>query len=251
MVRLFLWFVFDDTSKWQQTWKQTPAWELAMAVKGQNTATINKIAKAHPQLLNYQEPKDGRTLLMWAVGEEKYRSLDALLHCGANPNIASTSVGETALGQAARYSWVDRECKQDPKYVKLLLQHGADPNLNYRGCSTHKDDVSRDGTEQGTSPLMESIGHGLEKTRALVEAGADINHKTISGRTAAIQALLTASMSANDDKMEYAYYLIVEKKAKITEPYYRGELYALSDENPHDKFYPVNLLKYWQPEINS
>jgi hypothetical protein len=66
-------------------YKDTPAWELALAVKHQNTGTIEKIAKNKPELLNYQDPKYGATLLLWAVGTERYQSAEALLKCGADP----------------------------------------------------------------------------------------------------------------------------------------------------------------------
>ena len=205
----------DDTPEWQirnlRIWKHTPVWDLALAVKRQDTAKIERIAKAHPKFLNYQESRYGATLLLWAVGVEKYKSVEALLKCGANPNIATPCSGETALLVAARYSWIDNQAKKDPKYVKLLLKYGADPNENWTGAD--------DGiTEPGTSPLMESILCGIEKTKALVEGGADINHKTASGKTAALLALWSG-VDATDDAMEYAYYLIAIKKAKVTEPY--------------------------------
>jgi ankyrin repeat protein len=88
-------------------YKDTPVWKLALAVKNQRWWSIKKIAKETPQLLNYQDPKYGLTLLLWAVGMEKYKSAETLLKCGANPNIASTYKGETPLFVATGYSWID------------------------------------------------------------------------------------------------------------------------------------------------
>jgi hypothetical protein len=48
---------------------------------------------------------------------------------------------------------------------------------------------------------------------------------------------------------EYAHYLIVEKKAKITEPTYKGESYF--NEDPNEKFFPVDLLRYWVFDLDS
>lgn len=189
-------------------YKNTPAWELACAVKKENTKKIEKIVKENPELLNYQDPKYGATLLIWSVGTERYKSAETLLKCGADPNIKThsdpdkqkyTAVGETALYIASGYSWIDNDAKKDPKYVKLLLKYGADPNINYVGF---ENSVS----EPGESPLMYSIGCGIEKTKALVEGGADINYKTKSGSCAADKAILC------HQQPEYAYYLIVEKK---------------------------------------
>jgi hypothetical protein len=223
--------------------KDTPVWELAIAVKEQKTAAIEKLAKDKPELLNYQDPKYKVTLLLWAVGMEKYNSAEALLQCGADPNLASvryeTYSEETPLSLATRFSWVDNDAKKDPKYVKLLLKYGADPNWIYIG--------HEHGMEPGTSILMESIGCGIEKTKALVEAGADINHKTESGDTAAVQALLAGGPAL--ERNAYAHYLIVEKKAKVSEPYYRGKGYG--DGDPNEKFFPVDLLRGWIVAIGS
>lgn len=154
-------------------YKDTPVWELALAVKKQKVKTIEQIAKDNPELLNYQDPKYGATLLLWSVGMEKYKSAEALLKSGANPNIASTEQGETPLFIAAGYSWVDNDAKKDPKYVKLLLSYGADTEKGYIGKADGNSII-----ELGKSPLMHSILSGIEKTKALVEGGADINYKT-------------------------------------------------------------------------
>jgi hypothetical protein len=229
-------------------YKNTSVWELALAVKDQKTGTIEKIFKAKLNLINYQESKYGATLLLWAVGTERYKSAESLLKCGADPNIASTSVGETPLYVASGYSWVDNDAKEDPKYVKLLLRYGANPNINYIGSDIPG---KKSVTEPGTSPLMHSIRCGIEKTKALVEAGADINYKTESGDTAAITALGAGGPNATLEGMEYAYYLIVEKKAKVNEPYYRGKHMTMPGQNPNDKFYPVDILRNWVYDINS
>jgi hypothetical protein len=223
-------------------YQNTPAWDLARAVKGQNSGKIVKIVKNNPDLLNYQEPKYGATLLLWAVGTGKYQSVETLLKCGANPDIATTSEGETPLFIAAGLRWRSSLFYKDPKYVKLLLRYGADLNKNFVGFSGKG---YRSMLESGTSPLMNSIWHGIKKTKALVEGGADINYKTKSGRTAAIEALIS------DNVPEYAYYLIVEKKAKVNEPYYRAEHVTMRGDNPNDKFYPVDLLRYMVFDLDS
>lgn len=224
--------------------KETPAWELAKAVKDQRTSVIKKIAKKDPQLLDYQESKYGVTLLIWATGMEKYKSVKTLLECGANPNIASkryeTYDEETPLSLAAGFSWIDSIAKEDPKYVKILLKHGADPNWTYLGAEH--------GTEPGTSILMASIGCGIEKTKALVEGGADINHKTKSGNTAAFLALGVGPNSTKEGLMD-AHYLVYEKRAVVSEPYFRGTRFG--DGDPNDKFYPVRLLNDWMYALES
>jgi len=221
-------------------YKDTSSWELALAVRDEEVHNIEKIVKDKPELLNNQEPKYGATLLLWAVGMEKYKSAETLLKCGADPNIASIIDGETPLFRAAGYSWVDKDNKNDPKYVKLLLSYGADPNKNYIGNYIEGEKTV---IEPGTSPLMNSIGCGIEKTKALVDGGADIDYKTKRGSTGAIQALLEY------DSPEYAYYLIIEKKAKVSDPYHRRESYGNEDSN--EKLFPVDILRNWIFKLDS
>lgn len=220
-----------------RVYKNTPVWELALAVKGQKKFKIEKIVKKNSHWVNYQEPKYGATLLLWAVGMEKYNSAETLLKCRADPNIAAFD-GKTPLFIAAGYSWVDIRVKKDPKYVNILLRYGADPNKNYAGSNIS---ANKYITETGTSPLMNSIGCGIEKTKALVEAGADLNYKTKSGKTAAIAALMRQGL------VYYAYYLIVEKKANVTEPFY----IPIEPINPNDLRYPVDLLRNWIFDLDS
>ena len=222
----------------------TPAWELAQAVKSQNTIKIETIAKENPELLNYQDPLYGTTLLFWAVGMEKYNSAEALLKAGANPDIISIYEGGTALYRAAGFSFTDFKAKEDTKYVELLLEYGADPNIGFIGNSHNN------STEIGATPLMNSIGCGIEKTKALVEAGADINAKSEWGRTAAIAALGGGGYTTHVDAAQYAYYLIAEKHANVSDVYYRGKTYG-SDQDPYDEFHPVNALRYWVFDLDS
>lgn len=220
--------------------KDTPAWSLAKAVDKQDIKKIEEILLLNPNIVDYQEPTFGATMLLWAVGMEKYESAKKLLEYGANPNLATFKYGDTPLIVASNYSWIDNEAKKDPKYVKLLLDFGADPNLAYIGYSDPK---LKSFNEPGTTPLMATIGSGIDKTKALVEAGADINQKSSSQSTAAIYALID-----NRDPI-YAYYLIVEKKAIVSEPYYG--LYILSDDNPNETFLPVDILRTWVFDIDS
>jgi hypothetical protein len=224
-------------------WKHTPVWPLALAVKRQQVARITQLATAHPEWRDYHEPKYGATLLIWAVGVEKYQSAEALLDCGANPNEVTT-LGETALWVAAGFSWVDTQAKQDPQYVKLLLKHGADPNI----CLAGEDDGSA-FSAPGTSPLIESIGCGLEKTKALVEGGADINHQSASHITATIAALNWYGPNSTRESIEYAYYLIVTKKAKLPLSYHVPVRY--NDEDAITDIRPIDRLRYWIPPLNS
>ncbi len=223
-----------------EIFKDTPAWELALAVKRQSTKSIEKTIRTNPGLLNFQEPHFGATLLLWSVGMEKYNSAKKLLELGADPDIASTYDGTTPLFQASGFSWVSVAWfpNEDPKYVKLLLQYGADPNTTFKG---HNKPGINNIVERGTSALMHSVGAGLEKTKALVKGGADLNYKTVTGRTAAVRALFWG-------EPKYAYYLIAECKARVTEPIWAREEWTRANNAP---VYPVELLRDWVFKIGS
>lgn len=227
-------------------WNETPVQNLASAVNNQNVKQIEKLAKEQPDIINYQESQFGMTLLLWSVGMEKYEAAKALLECGADPNIIGTWEGGTALYRAAGYSFIDTDAKKDAKYVKLLLEYGADPNIGFIGNDHNNSD------EIGTTPLMASIGCGIEKTKALVEVGADINYRLPSGKTASIMALDMGGPNTTFEAMLYAHYLIVEKGAKVTEPYSAFLGYSSTiDTSDTSRRYPVEILRNWIPRLDS
>lgn len=222
--------------------KNTPAWDLVKAIDKENIYKIKKILSVDKSLANFQESLYGMTPLMRAIGTDKYKSTKELLDCGANPNLAS-KIGTNPLFEAISYRWNDVTAKNDTKYVKLLLSYGANPNLGY---FYQKIVGETNPIEYGTSPLIYAIAYssGYDIVRLLVASGAEINYKTRLGNTAAIESLKMEDINS-------AFYLIVENKAKIVEPYF---YYNLINDTVIDKdkpFYPVDLLLDWTYEIGS
>lgn len=223
-----------------EIFKNTAAWDLVRAVDKNDISKIQNILKRNPELVNIQDPIFGTTALMRAIGLRKYQSAKTLLDNGADPNVIS-KIGATALFEAISFSWQDTRENEDPKFVELLLDYKANPNINY--CSP-KIEGQTDPIECGTSPLIHSVSRGFEKVKLLVKAGAEINYRTKSGNTASYEALLMIDVNT-------AHFLIVKHKAKITEPVYS---YSLNDADTIDitkPHYSVDLLLDWTFELSS
>lgn len=214
--------------------RNTPAYKLACAIVNNDIENIKRISEASPELINFQEPKDGVTPLMLAVGCRKYEAVQALIDAGADVNLA-TKDGLTPLENAISFGWYDNAPTDCAPMVELLLKNGADPN---QPISTI---VQTDSSNivlplYGTSPLMSANGPfaQLPVVKALVEYGADIDYRLEDGTTAAIEALLHKNI-------ETAHYLIVEKHAKVSEPYFNSIILA-NIGIPNEPHYPVDLL---------
>ncbi|MFT4072876.1 MAG: ankyrin repeat domain-containing protein [Dysgonamonadaceae bacterium] len=176
MLQILLVISYNQKSKEELTvqdieiFKKTIAWDLIQAVDRNDVSEIKNILKENSKLVNFQDPIFGTTALMWAISSEKYQAAKTLLESGADPNIIS-KIGTFALFEAVSYSWHDTQANEDPKFVKLLLDYKADPNINY--CSP-KIEGQTDPIECGTSPLIHSVSRGFEKVKLLVNAGSQI-----------------------------------------------------------------------------
>lgn len=230
---------------------ETLAWELALAINEEKTSKIKEIIKSNPEIIDFQDPKYGATLLLWSVGKDKYKSTKALLECGANTEIGTFDIGETPLLVASETLWGNTP--NNIKYVKFLLKYGADPNKPYK--DTRKIEslpyvpfIPWMGITSKT-PLIMSIGNGIEVTKMLVEAGVDINYKTPRfGETAAMNAIQDGSSSVSMTSTrtvipEYAYYLIVEQKAKLIHD--NDETMNADVKNSSSNTDFVAELRYW------
>jgi uncharacterized protein len=171
------------------------SWELAQAVKRQNVRKIKQLVSQGKVNINFQEPRFGKTLLIWAVLTNRYKSAEALLESGANPDIRDTYSGTSALMEAA-----DKE--DTSEYVKLLLKYGADPNID------------ADATEHNriATPLIAAAMNRYESVKLLVDAGADINYLT-RHNDSALQAAFVSGRVATVE------YLLIEKGAEYNLPY--------------------------------
>jgi len=202
--------------------QNTPAWELSKSVKMEDTSSILAIAKKNPGMVDYREPVYGQTLLKLAVYNHDYNSVKALLESGADPNKRDTHDQVSAFMVAAT---LDEEgfppyySKGSPRYLKLLLRYGGNPNDDIK-----KEQINPDST-YNTAFLLACRSGILEYVKILVDGGADVNYYNNS----AYSALNAATTSKNP----YIVTYLLKKGADFKRPLYRnasGENKYLIDE---------------------
>jgi ankyrin repeat protein len=204
--------------KWE-LFKNTPNWDLAKAVKQEDTAAIFEIVKQKEIDINLQEPKLGRSLLMLAVGNDKFNSTQALLKAGADLNLRDSS-GDQAIHEAVRFISLR---KNSYIILKLLLENHADANS-----------YSENGTY--TTPLVGGVTD-FPCFKLLMSYGAD-PYFQYSDHGFAVW--IKMFIDERKDGIFAAKDLILERKMPIPNPIAR----SLDGRTSLDIFYFLNFEKF-------
>jgi len=146
--------------------ENTEAFELAKAVSDEDLDRIQELVQKQPNLLEYSEPQFGVNVLIQSILSEKYKSFTKLLELGANPNYISPITKETPLITSTFLSTFNGE--PDLRFMRALLQHGADPNY-----TIEEDFTDVNGNYHFATTAFESSIDNLEKVKLLVQYGAD------------------------------------------------------------------------------
>jgi ankyrin repeat protein len=142
---------------------------------------------------------DGATALVIAIINAHYEFAKMLLEAGADPNVVDTS------GMGALYAAVDMHRlavghgRPNPTpvgllgsadIVKLLLEHGANPNAELTKPIIQRQHTFGDFTlGEGSTPLLRAAKSGdIELVRVLVAGGADATHSMPNGANALMYA---------------------------------------------------------------
>ena len=181
----------------------TPAWGLAKAIEASDVAKINQILDKGEISVDFREPRYGVTLLTIAVKRYKYDSMVALLDKGADPNLQETHGHETALQAAILYRKMNNSGEHDTRYVKSLIEHGADVNLYDHHPGKY------DGLAAKPPLHLAAIMQSIDIAKILLGADALINARDASE----FQCLATSETT-----LSFIYFLVVERKAEFKEP---------------------------------
>ena len=176
--------------------QSSQSWELAKAVWDEDIEAIKSLG-LDSSILNYQEGKYGKTLLMMSIDNQQYSSFKALLELGANLHVHNNYDGSSAIMYSVDVSNIkDNELK----FLEVLLKYGANPNDMEVG-KRKKSNTTRD------TPLLIACGRNkkavdpLSFVMTLVEAGADLDLGDEYGRTPLQRALF-------QDNLDVVLYLL-------------------------------------------
>ncbi|KAL9121160.1 MAG: hypothetical protein Q9187_002285 [Circinaria calcarea] len=124
---------------------------------------------------------DGNTALMWAARRGDSIAVDLLLKANADPNLVNRLYMSPLLYAARR---------SDPTCTKLLLKAGADPH--------HVNDRNFNALHYAAENQ-----NGREMIECLVEAGVDVNKRTIWGCTPLSHAAFQDSTISAEALLDY------------------------------------------------
>jgi ankyrin repeat protein len=162
------------------------------------------------------------------------RTIELLLRCGADPNLAVV-LGYTPLREAISRSPM---IKNEDSLVRLLLQHGADPNVP---ISSNPDESVlgsqlKEDRENAVKLLLEFganvRGHGTERclclaaaysslsiVRMLLAAGASVNERDASGRTALHKVIIRSRAWRGRDTEAFIAQVLLDAGADVNAMY--------------------------------
>ena len=149
--------------------KDTEAYDLALAIRKNDTVKIEELVKEKPKLLNITNKTSGSNVLALALIIENYDSFKKLLELGADPSFINPLTKRSILIDACKFYEKPKPYTIDIRYMKLLLEKGANPNY-----AVEKDFEDEKGHYQrATSPIHEASRLDLEMVKLLIKYGAD------------------------------------------------------------------------------
>lgn len=168
-----------------ELWRNTEVWDFAKCISTKRFRDAEELLNENRYNIDYREPKFGETLLAWAVWNDNIDAVRFLVEHGANPNVHNKSNGMSPISEAAgNFGSIE--------ILKCLLEHGGNPNDFVR-----ENEVVTYARSNKT-PLIGAAFVSLEKTKLLIEYGADANFAIEPGHTAFTQATFRTILDVLD-----------------------------------------------------
>lgn len=181
------------------SFRDTHIWTLAKLVQSEDTAKMREFVNSNPAIdIDELDSKFHKNLLIWAIFNGRYKSVESLLRLGADPNFIAFD-GTTPLIYASRF--LTSEYKADSRYIAILLKFGADPN------KVTKDSVS----ELKTNALDVAATTSIEYVKYLIEKGKADPFVKVNNISPVEQAVI-------QDQLEIVDYLISSSNVSLHIP---------------------------------
>lgn len=185
---------------------------------------IDEIVANNPNLIDFQDPIYGNTLLIFTVMNQQIKPFKILLANKANVNIHNTYDGTSALIEACSFN------QYDNKFAEILIRNGADVNDVEVG-------ERRKGNSTRYTPLIAASREGnLDLVKLLVKNGADINYQNEFKQTALTKCMMVG-------EYDVAFFLLKNGADYKLPIFYRVE------ENR--EIYLVDLLREILLDLNT
>ena len=150
--------------------KDTPAWDLAKAVRDADTAEITYLVQEKKIPIDFQDSIYGTSLLSLAVYHNNLKSVKKILELGADPNLYEDTINQQGTNPVIDACFFNEEISIE--ILKLLLDYGGNPNSVTKG-------ITKNGKYsfpfRQTALEVASSNGNIAKIKLLLNYGADVN----------------------------------------------------------------------------
>lgn len=216
-------------------WKETAAWDFAECISNGDFDEAASLIKEKKVDVDFKEPRFGATLLSWAILNDNYKAVKFLVDHGANPNSHDFYDGRSPIFYAA-----SEFCSKE--ILRYLLEHDGNPNdyVNEHEVLSHGRSIE--------TPLTGAAFIDIEKTKMLVDAGADVNFSVEAGWTPYFKAAIKPRMDVLEYlvfncTMDYRKTFVVTLDTKDT-LYLKELIMTNSVVHPDDSVIAERILNY-------
>lgn len=183
----------DKTFHSIDSFRDSRVWTLAKLVESEDTVKMREFVNSNPSIdIDEVDSKYHKNLLIWSIFNGHYKSAEALLHLGADPNFTAFD-GTTPLIYASKYLTTSNY-KTDIRYIAALLQFGADPNKITTDSVTG---LERDALNAAAVTSIEYVKYLIEKGNAdplmMVNHISPIEQAVIQNKLEIVDYLLSSS----------------------------------------------------------